>query len=201
MDNALWAYKGKAKYTRELRRLLLFRLPPREDLTTIGITGNFLPVKVVIRSSRKFSKLRGWYWTRYAVTHPIAVIRESDELYELEDHMMMRLLYRLWTVNAKNVSVSDILRNTTKKGKEVIYSYITILKYRDRNNILKFYLNKNRVNKLVLELPQLQHLSFKEFVFMRYNRIIYNYVCEYKKTYDYLIDLLFAPSSAFQNGF
>ncbi len=145
MYDELWAYKGKTKYARELRRLLLFRLPPREDLTTIGITGNFLPVKVVIRSSRKFSKLRGWYWTRYTVTHPIAVIRENAELYELEDHMMMRLLYRLWTVNVNKVDVSDILRNTTKKGREGIFNYITILKYRNRNSILIFYLNKYRI--------------------------------------------------------
>ena len=185
-------YKNvRARYSTELSRILLFRLPPRDDLTTMGLTGNFLPVKVIIKSFRRFGRLRGWFWIKYAVTHHVAVVKENVELYKLNDYMMMRLLYRLWTTNVDEVDIYNVLYD------EADYKYITILDYRNSNNILIFYINEVRRNDISKNLNHLMHLRFKLFRFKRFRRDINNYVCQYNRDYDYLINVLFEENLGF----
>lgn len=160
------AYKNK--YTRELSRLLLIHLPPYKG-RCYGLTGNFLPVIVVVRSNRKFNKMRGWYWTNYAVTNPYAKLSERMKLLSIDNELIARLWYRLKTVNDESIPLREVDIDINNK-----YLYVTVINPAIES-IFLFYLN-DRKRKLLSTLEK--NVYAKPFYFKRFGKRIVNYVSD-----------------------
>lgn len=156
----------KNKYTRELSRLLLVRFPPYRN-RAYGLTGNFLPIIVEIRSNRKFNRMRGWYWTNYAATNMKCKLSERMNIFPVDGDLITRLWYRYRTVSTEEV----ILR---KIGYESKYEYVTVINPR-AGNLFLFYLNSE---KRVLLGSLEDDVRCKKFVFKRFGKTLINYVCD-----------------------
>ena len=167
----------KNKYTRELRKLLIIRLPPR-DLDDkfkkrfkgicIGLTGNFLPVTVFVNSMRRFSKLRGWYYVdNYSVKNSYAVLRESMMLKELDEKIIAKLTARYYTVQCELVTLRSVISTVNTK-----YLYLTVL---FKSSLFVRNIASLR-DSMYSYVDLLDNVRVKPFVFCRFNRVVVNCV-------------------------
>lgn len=158
----------KIKYTRELSRLLLVHLPPYKG-RCYGLTGNFLPVIVVVRSNRKFNKMRGWYWTNYAVTNPYAKLSERMKLLPIDNELVIRLWYRLRTIDIESIVLKKVDVDNDR-----VHQYATVVSP-NLGKIFLFYLNDDK-KWLMRALEKDVHA--KPFRFRRFGKTIVNYVSD-----------------------
>ncbi len=156
----------KNKYTRELSKLLLVHLPPKNG-KAYGLTGNLLPIIVLVKSSRKFNRMRGWYWTEYSVTNKYAKLTERMKLIPVDDNLITRMWYRYRTVNVEEVALRKI-------GYESKYEYVTVVSPK-LNSLFLFYLNSEK-KSLVGSLED--DVRAKKLVFRRFGKTIVNYVSD-----------------------
>lgn len=146
--------------------MLLVRLPPYRG-RSFGLTGNFLPTIVEIRSSRKFRRMRGWYWTEYSVTNRYARLTERMKLLPVNGEIIKRLWYRLKTVDVEEVALRKI-------GYESKYEYVTVVSPK-LSSLFLFYMNAEK--KALLGGLE-DDVRAKKFVFKRFGKTIVNYVSD-----------------------
>ena len=158
----------KNKYSRELAGILLIRLPPKAG-KSFGISGNFLPVVVMIRSKRKFSKMRGWWWTYCSVTNRYVRLTERMNLMKANGKMFYRLWMRYRTLDIDYVDLRSDL------GEEMNpYSYVSFV---SRDNLFIFYLSRGRM-KMILRSLRFDDILCKRLEFHRFGRKIINYITD-----------------------
>ncbi len=158
----------KIKYSRELSRLLLVHLPPWKN-RCYGLTGNFLPVIIKVRSNRKFSKLKGWYFTEYSATNVYAKLTERMKLLPVDNNLITRLWYRLKTVDIENVVLKEADIDNDR-----VHQYVTVVSP-NLGKIFLFYLNDDK--KWLMRALE-KDVYAKPFYFKRFGRLIINYVSD-----------------------
>ena len=170
----------KNRYTRELSRLLLVYLPPKNG-RAYGLTGNLLPIIVLVNSSRKFRKMRGWYWAEYSVTNRYAKLTERMKLHEVDEEIVKRLAYRVWTTDFPKYDFDEVIVRLSGSDANAHAVYVTVLDL-ERSEIFLFYMNFNRKNMLkdMIEKDEyrkeFRKIKLKRFEFYRFKKHIVNYV-------------------------
>jgi len=186
--------RNRNRYTRELSRLLLVHLPPKETrdgMSCYGLTGNLLPVIVKVNSKRRFQKLNGWYYTYYMVTNVYAKLSERMKLHEVDEKIIRRIAYRVWTTEYPRYDFDDVI--TRLSGGDVFTHavYITVLDV-EKPRIFLFYVSPHRKYKLQGLLEEEEHrkklrrIKLKRFEFTRFNKHIANYATTDIEVLDYL---------------
>jgi len=182
------------RYTRELTRLLLVHLPPNESqdgMRCYGLTGNLLPVIVKVNSKRKFEKLNGWYYTYHTVTNIYAKLSERMELHEVDEKIIRRIAYRVWTTEYPQYDFDNVITRLSWDDAFADAVYITVLDV-ENARIFLFYISQQRKNKLqdLLEEEKyrrkLGRIKLKKFEFSRFNKRIANYATTDIEVLDYL---------------
>lgn len=184
---------ARNRYTRELSRLLLIHLPPKEGgdgASCYGLTGNLLPVIVRVSSKRRFQKLNGWYYTYYTVTNVYAKLSERMELHGVDGKIIWRIAYRVWTTEYPQYDFDDVITRLSWDDAFADAVYITVLDV-EKARIFLFYISQQRKNKLQDLLEEenrrkLGRIKLKRFEFTRFNKRIANYATTDIEVLDYL---------------
>jgi len=185
---------ARNKYTRELSRLLLVHLPPKETqdgMSCYGLTGNLLPVIVKVNSKRRFQKLNGWYYTYYTVTNVYAKLSERMELHEVDEKIIRRIAYRVWTTEYPQYDFNEVIARLSGSDAHSHAVYITVLDV-EKPRMFLFYVSSHRKHKLQDLLEEEKYrkkfgrIKLKRFEFTRFKKHIVNYATTNIDILDYL---------------